>query len=376
MPEIHGYADFAHTLTAALLDGTKNRNFSPISVYLALAMVAEGANGATQAELLALLGCKSLSELRGVAAGMLETLSIDEEQSTLDLHNSLWMAESINGLPVEFYESFLSELGRTYRSEAHTVAFGKKSAAEQIADWIRTQTRDKIQISQDALLFDPSTVAVLINTIYLKDNWAETFEKDRTETGDFFGPDTTRKVNYLRRYDRNSVVFLGDGWKRYRVYLTRVGYVSFVLPDEGVSLSQLLNTQPLEQLLTAGKSETFNVSLMLPKFSFQDKLELADVLTSLGLRHCFNESADFSGMSDTPCMIDRVLQESFIGVDEYGVEAAAYTMVAMRNTAFNPVERQEIDFHLTRPFLYTIETYDGEVLFIGTVTAPTAANAN
>jgi len=30
----------------------------------------------------------------------------------------------------------------------------------------------------------------------------------------------------------------------------------------------------------------------------------------------------------------------------------------------------EIDFHLTRPFLYVIETYEGAVLFIGTVTNP------
>ena len=36
-------------------------------------------------------------------------------------------------------------------------------------------------------------------------------------------------------------------------------------------------------------------------------------------------------------------------------------------------KRDKIDFHLTRPFLYAIESYDGTVLFIGTVTEPDKA---
>ena len=36
----------------------------------------------------------------------------------------------------------------------------------------------------------------------------------------------------------------------------------------------------------------------------------------------------------------------------------------------SPVEREKIDFHLTRPFLYAIESRDGTVLFLGTVAEP------
>lgn len=61
---------------------------------------------------------------------------------------------------------------------------------------------------------------------------------------------------------------------------------------------------------------------------------------------------------------------SIYGVDEKGVEAATYTMVAMDECAMMPEELPEIDFFLTRPFLYAIEANDGTVLFIGSVTAP------
>ena len=55
VPEVNGYADFSALLSAMLMDGRQNRNLSPISVYLAMAMVAEGAKNETQAELLRLL---------------------------------------------------------------------------------------------------------------------------------------------------------------------------------------------------------------------------------------------------------------------------------------------------------------------------------
>lgn len=373
VPDVQGYGGFASLLSAAVLSGMKNQNLSPISVYLALAMVAEGANGDTQAELLKLMGCRTIEELRGVCANMLETLSIDEERSTLDFHNSLWMADEIMGQPVSFHASYLDTLADAYRSEAYAVTFGSMSANEQIAEWINKHTRGKINVQPDALNFDPATLAVLINTIYLKDAWAEAFDERSTEVGTFYGLDGEFDVNYMKRTDKNVTVRQGDGWLAYRVYLNSVGYVTFVLPDEGIPLEKLLGSpDAIDKLLNKGIEGNFDVSLWLPKFKFQDKMELVDVLAALGLQLSFSSDADFSGISDTPCCIDSVIQESYIGADEIGVEAAAYTMISMRATGYiMPVEREKLDFHLTRPFFYAIQSYDGTVLFIGTVTEPT-----
>lgn len=368
---VSGYSDFSDLLSASILSGTRNQNLSPISVYLALAMVAEGAEGDTQAELLSLLGCKSLKELSAVCGVMLKTLSIDTEGSALDIHNSLWMAESVGGQPVSFRPEYLSTLAETYRSEANVVEFGTESASKQIADWINEHTRGKINVQPSALNFDPSTLAVLINTIYLKDGWAETFNPEATHTDTFHAPDGDTEARYMHRFDRNSSVRFGDGWMAYRVYLNRVGYVTFVLPDEGISLDKLLGSpDAIDKLLRQGFDKKYDVSLEIPKFKFQDKMELTEVLTALGLNLSFTPAADFSGMSDTPCCIDSVIQESYIGVDENGVEAAAYTMVQMRTTAFMPQQLERLDFHLTRPFFYAIESPDGTVLFVGTVTNP------
>ena len=144
-----------------------------------------------------------------------------------------------------------------------------------------------------------------------------------------------------------------------------------MLPDEGTALSGLLGSpEKLHALLSDGEPIRADVHVKLPKFKFQSRFDLNEPLKALGIGIAFTDGADFSGMCDLPAYISRVLQESYIGVDEKGVEAAAYTMVAMNESCAMPEELPEIDFFLTRPFLYAIESRDGTVLFLGTVTNP------
>lgn len=371
--EIAGYAGFSDVLSAKVLDGTKNRNLSPISVYLALAMAAEGASGETQSDMLKLLGCSSIEELRGVCGAMLETLSLDSEKSVLAFADSVWMADR-DGMT--FRDAYLKTLSDVYRSEANAVRFGTKEAAEQIADWIREHTRGKIDVSPEALPFSADTVAVLINAVYLKVAWSDAFYEGATASGAFDGPDGRLTVDYMHRRADNSSIVQGDGFLRYSLPLCQFGRMTFVLPDEGVSLSDLLGSpEKLHALLCGGESIEAHVDVKLPKFAFQDQIDLSDALIALGAGRAFSSEADFSGMFADRCSIaiSDVLQGSYIGVDEKGVEAAAYTLVAMDELMEMPRELPEIDFHLTRPFLYVIESRDGTVLFIGTVTSPSPA---
>ena len=92
-PEIGGYEDFVCTLSAAVLSGTENKNFSPISAYFALAMAAEGANGRTRQDLLRFMGCRDLDELHALTEQMQKRLTRPTETGELTLCNSLWMGE-------------------------------------------------------------------------------------------------------------------------------------------------------------------------------------------------------------------------------------------------------------------------------------------
>ncbi len=370
LPDVAGYDDFTSVLSAAVLDGTGNKNLSPVSVYIALSMAAEGARGETQRELLALLGAQNAEEMRTTAEELLSSLEVRGETGEISLADSIWLGEQDS--TVSFREAYLELLRTSYDAEARSVPFGDPAAGEEIAAWIREKTREKINISEDAMRFDADTLAVLINTVFLKDGWREPFNEDRTEQGIFFGLNGKEgTADYMRRTDRNETIVRGEGFLRYALPLNEVGRMVFVLPDEGVSLESLLGgPEKVAALLRDGEEKNADVDLMVPRFSFQDRTDLEEILQSLGVRTCFTGMADFSGMTNTPAHVSRVLQESRIDVDENGVAAAAYTLVALAKGAAIPVEREKVDFHLDRPFLYAIESRDGTVLFLGAVTEP------
>ena len=370
LPDVAGYDDFMSVLSAAVLDGTGNKNLSPVSVYIALSMAAEGARGETQGELLALLGAQDATDMRRTAQELLSSLEVRGETGEIALADSLWLGEQDS--TVSFREAYLELLRTSYDAEARSVPFGDPAAGEEIAAWIREKTREKVKVSEDAMRFDADTLAVLINTVFLKDGWREPFNEDRTEQGIFFGLNGKEgTADYMRRTDLNGTIVRGEGFLRYALPLRDVGRMVFVLPDEGVSLESLLGSpEKVAALLRDGEEKNADVDLMVPRFSFQDRTNLEEILQSLGVQTCFTGMADFSGMTDTPVYISRVLQESRIDVDENGVAAAAYTLVAMTKGAAIPAEREKVDFHLDRPFLYAIESRDGTVLFLGVVTEP------
>ena len=372
VPEITGCEGFAYTLSAALLDGKDNRNFSPISVYYALAMAAEGANGQTLADLLNLLGCPDLDALHGSTGNMIAKLSRKTETGEIVLCNSLWMSDVF-----PLYDSYQNSLAEHYRAVAETVPFGTEKAGKRIAAWITDKTNGLITPAPETMQFDALTLAVLLNTVYFRDQWALRFYESETRPGTFTLADGTETdVDFMHRLIKDSHIERGDGFLRYSVRFESRGYMTFVLPDEGVALDTLLGTpQKLQALLESGERMDADVDLLLPKFSISDQFELSDVLCSLGLTDAFTNGADFSGMSDMNPRLDRVFQETVLDLNELGVEAAAYTSIDAPAEAApwdtEPTPLPLIEFHLDRPFLFII--YAGSIpLFIGTVTNPTA----
>ena len=73
-------------------------------------------------------------------------------------------------------------------------------------------------------------------------------------------------------------------------------------------------------------------------------------------------------MLDTEAVLSSVSQKVRIRWDEVGLEAAAYTEVAVNAALLQPAEPVEI--RLNRPFLYGISTMEDLYLFVGICTDP------
>jgi serpin B len=144
-----------------------------------------------------------------------------------------------------------------------------------------------------------------------------------------------------------------------------------MLPEEGKELSDLIGQMDVNQWKTwFSASAMQNVQIELPKFKYGFKDLLNDPLKNLGLGVAFTGSADFSRI--TPgggLFISRVIHQTFIDVQEEGTEAAAATIVELRETSGGP---QNLIFRADKPFLYVIkENSTGALLFMGKVGKPT-----
>jgi serpin B len=107
--------------------------------------------------------------------------------------------------------------------------------------------------------------------------------------------------------------------------------------------------------------------LALPRFRIEYDVSLKDALTALGMGVAFTRGADFTRLfSADNTYLSRVIQKTFVDVNEEGTVAAAATMVGVVDTAMPP------GVYVDRPFVFAIrERFSGTILFIGKVMDPT-----
>lgn len=147
-----------------------------------------------------------------------------------------------------------------------------------------------------------------------------------------------------------------------------------LLPDEGVSVDELLTDEDVGALLTAPseweQQRKMLIHLSMPKFDVSSEFDLREALTALGITDVFDPSvSDFSPMTDDvdSIYVSKAQHDVRVTVDEDGVEAAAFTVMAMSGAGAPADEVEEIDFTVDRPFLFAIMSDDNLPLFAGVV---------
>ena len=88
------------------------------------------------------------------------------------------------------------------------------------------------------------------------------------------------------------------------------------------------------------------------------------------------QQAEFGKISESPLFVSAVIQETHIGIDEEGVEGAAYTMMAMEGADAMIDGEQKAEMILDRPFIYGIrDNATGAWLFMGICRDPSDSGA-
>ena len=343
------------TASAILSQSQDNVNYSPISLYYALAVAASGADGETAQELLSLLGVSDSQFLSQQCSNLYRCLYTENEMGSLKIANSLWMDRRYT-----WKDTFIQNAADHFYSASFSVNFSDGRTGKQMADWISEQTGHTLTPN---LSLSREQILSILNTIYFKDQWITRFDTDKTASASFYPTDAAPvEWDFMNTTEYGSFV-RGDTWVRASLQLKNGGSMVFVLPDEGISVRDLAATpEQTASVFQEGETIYGTVTWSIPKFQFSTSLTLGELVQSLGVTSAFRTDADFSGMTDAPAYFSSIRQDTYIGIDENGVEASSFTLINLDGSAMSDNEEEMI---LNRPFLYGITTPDGSLLFMG-----------
>ncbi|OXU29427.1 hypothetical protein TSAR_002441 [Trichomalopsis sarcophagae] len=364
----------------------KNLISSPLSAHVVLSMAAFGAGGNTAVQMRQSLHMPAddVVSKQGYE-NLIDTLN-NVENVTLEVANKMYLANNL-----KLKSDYKSLTSGTFRSEAAEIDTSKPAeSAKVINDWVDEKTHHKINgiVKEDDITSD--TRMLLLNAVYFKGKWAKEFKKEGTQDRVFHVDGKTEK-KVPTMFASGSYVYgeLPDLKAKFveLPYENKDLKMVIIVPDEIEGLSAIqenLESFNYTRLAEAGSER--EVQLYIPKFKIESTIDLQKPLEArlgeinvvlmlyrrlqLGMTDMFSNAANFTGISDEPLKVGKVLQKAFIEVNEEGSEAAAVTDMELEYRTGH----DETVVIVNRPFYFVISSNGiNNSIFVGQfcVQAPT-----
>ena len=356
-------AYFAYDTASPLLrEEVGNTVYSPLSLYYALSLAAAGAEGETQAQILSLLRMNDAGELPDRAGKQFKVFYRDEDSYKFQMANSVWFDRSLS-----IKDAYLRTAADDLYADIFCGEMNTENMKDAMEEWVRDHTGGLIRPSVET----NDILMHMMNTVYYYAEWIDQFPKEAVKEDGFHLTDGSLvKCDFMNRVS-SGTFFRREGCLMASLG-TKSGQVQFVLPDEGVDVRELLESpEKLRRVLETDDTTGLygEITWKVPKFSYGSKFELNQMLADLGMEKAFGPDAEFTAMTDDPVWIDSAVQMAHIGINEDGVEAAAYTDLGYAGAGM-PQDKAEMI--LDRPFLFVIrDQYCGYApIFIGVCENP------
>jgi len=356
---------------------------SPLSIATALSMVAAGttadSKNAQQFDKTLRLPVSSDSTRDALRSALQRVSSVDPKVKLL-LANSQWTRGPIK-------DSYKAQLSEVFAAEARDLP----GSPDPINKWVKDNTGGLIEKLLDEV--DPLAVAVLINAVYFKGEWASKFDKANTRELKFHlpsGPPTPCKMMFRKGKVAYKEIFLTEKARQAGLYdaqLVELPYGSgqdfgavVILPRKGGESSvRDITTHAMRNPGTwdgwLNRLPQREVELYLPRFKLEYGVkDIVPALVSMGLEEAFlagtpGRMSGFERMTDDPLVyLSNVFHKAVMEVNEEGTEAAAVTGAVMATRSMPAPPAYMLVDH---PFLFAVrDLKSGLLLFIGDVQSP------
>lgn len=375
-----GSNGLGNRLIAELVEKKENVFISPYSIAAALSMLSScSEDGEHVEELREFLGYEDLTdeEIRQGHKWLMEELNPEnfydsyseeekEEQGigAVEIANALYMSDQLD---LTEKEDALEDLFSAYQAEVNVQPLDTEETMDEINQWVNEKTHEMIPSLLDEPM-SPETLMMLMNTVYFKGYWVNSFDERSTAIQTFYAPDKELEVDMMHQEEHFSYIETDE----YQIVSLPYYYgyeMKIYLPkDESVYEKWADEEHWIEITETDYELEYVRLNLSLPKFELEYETELAEVLQDMGLESVFEEQV-YDRISEDTLQVSSILHKTAMKNDEHGTEAAAVTAVIFAGGAIMPQET--IDMVVDRPFYFTItEKGTGVNLFEGCVFYP------
>ncbi len=357
--DIYTYiTDFSANLFNRSVRENKNTLVSPVSILYVLAMIQNGAQGATLSQMQNTIGVDTES-LNCFMAEFLKTAG-----DRVHIANGIWVKDGFKA-----NKDFLQTNADYFGAGIYSAPFNM-STVKDINNFVNKNTDGMIDQIIDRL--NPQTVMCLVNALTFDDKWAVEYEKSRITDNIFTNCDGTE--NNVKFMHSEEGIYLQDEDTTGFIKPYKNGDFSFValLPDSDTDISRFCKTLTGKKIHNILNRPVYaHVNVFMPEFEAEYSQSMIDVLKKTGIIDLFTPGlSDLSAMgySDNGLYISNFLHKTYISVNRQGTKAAAISFAtADECRAAKPVMSYTI--RLDRPFVYMIlHNETGLPIFMGTIT--------
>ena len=344
-----------------------NTCISPGSVFLTLAMTANGDDGESRDEILNILGYTTgedgLLELNAYCNALLVEATDFNGDTQCGFTNSLWHSPDFNLLP-----SFTDNLQDIFGAVDVDIWLGDESGRTALNKFVEENTRGMIK---DFLKTPLQVDLGILNTTYFKGTWKQKFDKKHTYNGKFQNTDgSTSNTSFMTLTDIMAYSYSEDATAVSLPYAGDRYTMTLIMPDSDIDFHDMIrNLDGKEFNAISTRLRSGKVELKLPKFEHESNSNIIRILQEMGLDHtCF---PGIMNAADDPLELSVFQHAVKITVDEKGTEGGASSLGGFFATSVPNPEAMPIEpISFDRPFIYIIrDNISGTVLFMGAVTS-------
>jgi serpin B len=365
----------------------RNFVFSPLSLHSAMTFLYLGATADSQTYV-------ELRESMGILTDPMDILTkynnittFYNNKTNFQYGNRLWMSEEF-----DIKDKFNDAMKQYLDVDATLVNFTDDVTVDEVNEWVSNITEGKIsELVQD---FSDNTMMYIANALHFKEKWFVPFE-DAVDK-DFYAINTQGSAE---RVDAEMMTAESESLFRYGRLKTRrrrdVEVVTLPYADEGFEMRIILPDEKQRNALTIlehemvdgkgrwGEEEVFNpfflnyidvngdnlnLTVNMPAFGINSKIDAADVLRAMGVTAIFSD-AELGVLTSSRLAVSQIVHKAVVDVNKNGTEGAAATGIGLVLHSGGPTRVKTVN--VNRPFIFVIHDVINNIpVLVGRVLDP------